>query len=217
MVEHKQKLTQAKPPASAVTNAAVLTVALYIAAQILSDIGSLKIAWLAGFSIDGGTFIYPMTFTLRDMVHKQLGRKAARTIIIAAAAINLFMALYFAFLSRLTPDPSWTLQQAFADILAPVWRIVIASIAAEVVSELLDTEIYHLWVTRVTQRYQWARVLLSNSVSVPVDSLVFCWGAFGGILPAATVWSIFGANVLIKGLTTLVSLPAIYLVKESNV
>lgn len=217
MVENNQKLTQAKPPAGAMANAAVLTVAAYIAAQILSDIGSLKIAWLAGFSVDGGTFIYPLTFTLRDMVHKQLGRKVARTIIIAAAAINLFMALYFAFLSRLTPDPSWTLQQAFADILAPVWRIVVASIAAEVVSELLDTEIYHLWVTRVTQRYQWARVLLSNSVSVPVDSLVFCWGAFGGILPAATVWSIFGANVLIKGLTTLVSLPAIYLVKESNV
>ncbi|NMC40369.1 MAG: TonB-dependent receptor [Bacteroidales bacterium] len=40
--------------------------AAYIAAQILSDIGSLKIAWVAGFSIDGGTFIYPLTFTLRD-------------------------------------------------------------------------------------------------------------------------------------------------------
>jgi uncharacterized integral membrane protein (TIGR00697 family) len=130
--------------------------------------------------------------------------------------INLLMAGYFAFLSQLRPDPSWTHQQAFADILTPVWRIVIASIVAEVVSELLDTEVYHIWVTRVTLRYQWARVLLSNGVSVPVDSLVFCWGAFGGLLPAAVVWSIFWANVLIKGLTTLVSLPAIYLVKETQ-
>ena len=197
------------------SNTAVLTVAAYIAAQILADIGSLKIAWIAGFSVDGGTFIYPLTFTLRDLVHKQLGRKAARTLIIAAAVINLIMAGYFALLNSLQPDPSWPLQQAFSDILTPVWRIVFASIAAEIVSELLDTEIYHLFVTRVTQRYQWARVLLSNSFSIPVDSLVFCWGAFGGLLPAAVVWSIFVANVLIKGLTTLVSLPAIYLVKEA--
>ncbi|MBN1247918.1 MAG: queuosine precursor transporter, partial [Anaerolineae bacterium] len=104
-------------------------------------------------------------------------------------------------------------QQAFADVLNPVWRIVLASIAAEVISELLDTEIYHLWVNRITRRYQWARVLVSNSVSIPVDSLVFVWIAFGGVLPVTVVWSIFWANVLVKGLTTLVSLPGIYLVK----
>ena len=191
----------------------MLVVAAYIAAQMLADIGSLKIAWVAGFSIDGGTFIYPFTFTLRDMVHKLLGRAAARTLVIAAAVINVMMAAYFALLSALPADPTWSLQAAFAGVLAPVWRIVIASITAEVLSELLDTEVYHLWVTRVTRRYQWARVLISNSFSVPLDSLVFCWAAFGGVLPDAVVWSIFWANVLVKGLTTLVGLPGIYLVK----
>ncbi len=198
------------------TQAGLLVVSAYIAAQMLSDVGSLKIAWVAGFSIDGGTFIYPLTFTLRDMAHKLLGRKMARLLVIAAAAINLLMALYFFFLGRLTPDPTWTLQQAFVDVLNPVWRIVFASIIAEVVSELLDTELYHLWVTRVTRRYQWVRVLASNSVSVPVDSLIFCWIAFGGVLPAMVVWSIFWANVLVKGLTTLLSLPGIYLVREGG-
>jgi len=196
-----------------VVRAGVLVVAAYIAAQILADIGSLKIALVAGFSIDGGTFIYPFTFTLRDMVHKLLGRTAARTLVIAAAVINVIMAAYFALLSVLPADPTWPLQEAFAGVLSPVWRIVIASIVAEVVSELLDTEVYHLWVTRVTRRYQWVRVLLSNSFSVPLDSLVFCWMAFGGVLPNAVVWSIFWANVLVKGATTLVGLPAIYLVK----
>ncbi|MBN1920895.1 MAG: queuosine precursor transporter [Anaerolineae bacterium] len=202
-----------RPTVSRFSQAGVLVIAAYVAAQILADIGSLKIALVGGFSIDGGTFIYPLTFTLRDMVHKLLGRRNARTIIVATAGINLLMAGYFAFLSALPPDPSWALQEAFAGVLTPVWRIVIASIAAEVFSELLDTEVYHLWVTRITRRYQWARVLLSNAFSIPVDSLIFCWGAFGGVLPAAIVWSIFWANVLIKGLTTLIGLPAIYLVK----
>lgn len=193
--------------------AGVIVVAAYIAAQMMSDIGSLKIALVAGFSVDGGTFIYPFTFTLRDMVHKLLGRRAARVLIISAAVINLVMALFFALLTRLPPDPTWPFQQSFADVLAPVRRIVVASIAAEVISELLDTELYHLWVQRITRRFQWARVLVSNSVSVPVDSLIFVWIAFGGVYPAAVVWSIFWANVLVKGLTTLISLPGIYLVK----
>ncbi len=199
-----------------ITAAGILTITAYIGAQMIADIGSLKIAWVAGFSVDGGTFIYPLTFTLRDMVHKLLGRKAARVLIVAAAAINLIMAGYFAMLSRLPPDPTWPLQEAFAAVLNPVWRIVVASILAEVISELLDTELYHLWVSRVTRRYQWARVLVSNAVSVPVDSLIFSWIAFGGVLPGAVVWSIFLANVLIKGLTTLLSLPGIYLVKTEN-
>jgi uncharacterized integral membrane protein (TIGR00697 family) len=196
------------------TAAGVLVVAAYIAAQMLADIMSLKIALVAGFSIDAGTFIYPITFTLRDLVHKLLGRKAARTLILAAAVINLMMAGLFAFAAWLPPDLEVGEQLEFAAVLTPVWRIVLASIAAEVIAELTDTEVYHLWVARITRRFQWARVLVSNAVSIPLDSLVFCWGAFGGVLPGAVVWSIFWSNVIVKGAVTLVSLPGIYLVKE---
>ena len=199
-----------------ITAAGVIVIAAYIAAQMLADIMSLKIALVAGFSIDAGTFIYPITFTLRDLVHKLLGRKAARTLILAAAIINLTMAGLFAFAAWLPPDLEVGEQLEFAVVLTPVWRIVLASIAAEVVAELTDTEVYHLWVTRITRRFQWARVLVSNAISIPLDSLVFCWGAFGGVLPGAVVWSIFWSNVIVKGAVTLVSLPGIYLVREAQ-
>jgi uncharacterized integral membrane protein (TIGR00697 family) len=201
--------------------AGIVVVSAYIGAQMLADIASLKIALVGPFSIDGGTFVYPLTFTLRDLVQKLLGKRAARTLIVAAAAINLVMAATFAFVTWLPPDPGWGLQAEFAAILGPVWRIVLASIAAEVVSELLDTEIYTLWVTRIAERYpwarrQWMRVLSSNAVSLPVDSLIFSWGAFGGLLPTSTVWSIFVSNVLIKLVVSLISMPGIYLVPEGS-
>lgn len=199
------------------TTRGILVVAAYIAAQMLSDVLSLKIALVAGFSVDAGTFVYPLTFTLRDLVHKLLGRSAARTVIVTAGGINVTMAALFAFAAWLPADPAVGPQTAFAQALSPVWRIVIASIAAELFSELVDTEAYHLWVTRITRRFQWARVLVSNAFSVPLDSLIFCWGAFGGVLPVGTVWSIFWANVLMKGLVTLVSVPGIYLVKDREV
>ncbi|TFG84991.1 MAG: VUT family protein, partial [Spirochaetales bacterium] len=106
-----------------------------------------------------------------------------------------------------------SMNDAFARVLAPAWTIVIASIVAEVFSELVDTEVYHLWTVKVTRRFQWSRVLASNAVSVPLDSVIFCWLAFGlGFgMPAAEVWQIVWFNVAIKGAVTILSLPAIYL------
>ncbi len=194
----------------------ILVVSAYIAAQMMADITSLKIVMFLGLSMDAGTFIYPITFTLRDLVHKTVGAKGARVLIITAAAINLLMAGLFWFVARLPGDPMVGPQSEFAVVLAPVWRIVIASIVAEVIAELIDTEVYRLWVAKVTARYQWARVLSSNAVSVPLDSLVFSWGAFGGVMPHAVVWSIVAANILVKGATTLISLPLIYAVPEKS-
>jgi uncharacterized integral membrane protein (TIGR00697 family) len=187
---------------------------LYVAAQLLANVTSLRILMIAGFSMDAGTLIYPFTFTLRDLVHKSGGIRVARAIIITAAAANLFMAALYWLVARLPPDPSVGPQLAFGQVLSPVWRLVFASITAQIVSELVDGEVYQLWVNKLGHKLQWMRVLTSNSVSVPLDSALFCGLAFVGRMPFAVVVSIFVANIIVKGITTLVSLPWIYLVKE---
>ncbi len=197
-------------------SAAILVSTFYVAAQMMADIGSLRIVMVAGFSIDAGTFIYPLTFTLRDMVHKVAGIKIARMLILAAAAINIVMALFFKIVAILPPDLAVGSQSEFTLVLAPVWRIVGASIIAEVISELIDTEGYRFWVEKVTKKYQWARVLVSNALSIPIDSFIFSFLAFWGIMPAAVVMSIFFSNMIIKGITTLISIPGIYLVPERS-
>ena len=194
----------------------ILVSVCYVAAQMLSDIASLRIILIAGFSIDAGTFIYPLTFTLRDMVHKVAGIKAARYLILAAAGINVVMALFFWWVSLLPPDLSIGPQLEFGQVLSPIWRIVGASITAEVISELIDTEGYRFWVKKVTHRHQWARVVFSNSLSIPIDSFVFSFLAFWGSMPNQIVISIFISNMIIKGITTLVSIPGIYLVPDQH-
>jgi uncharacterized integral membrane protein (TIGR00697 family) len=196
--------------------AAILVSVAYVAAQIFSDIMSLRIVLLAGMSVDAGTLIYPFTFTLRDMVHKVAGIKAARVLIVAAGVINIIMAILFWITSHLPADPMVGAQEEFGIVLSPVWRIVIASIAAEVIAELMDTEAYRLWEKRFKERFQWARVVVSNAISVPIDSIVFVTIAFWGVLPPAVVLSIFVANVLIKYFCTIISIPGIYLVKPRH-
>lgn len=212
-------------PTVTISQIAVIIISAYIAAQMIADVASLKIGLVAGLAVDMGTFIYPITFTLRDMVHKSLGKQTARTLIICAAAINLAMSLYLMWTASVPSDPTWGLGEAFSAILGPLWRVVVASILAELVSELLDTEIYHWFVTKITRRYQWLRVLVSNGVSLPIDNLIFAVGAFGALpglqnhfltVPWATVWEIFLFNLLVKFGVTLISLPLIYLSPTNN-
>lgn len=195
---------------------AVLVSVAYIAAQMMADIASLRILNIAGFSVDGGTLVYAFTFTLRDLVHKVAGVKTARALVIAGGIINLVMAGMFYLVSILPADMSVGPQTAFAEVLSPVWRIVSASITAEIFSELIDTEAYQLWVTKVGKEKQWLRVLVSNSISIPIDSLLFSWIAFGGVLPNSVVWSIVISNILLKFGLTLFSLPGIYIVPEKE-
>jgi queuosine precursor transporter len=79
--------------------------------------------------------------------------------------------------------------------------------------------VYHWFVRRVTTRHQWARVAVSNAVSVPVDNAVFAVAAFGSIpfltdqaltLPWSAVWDIFVVNLTVKALVSAASLPLIY-------
>ena len=192
----------------------VLVAVLYVAAQMLADVTALRILSIAGLSVSGGTLIYPITFTLRDLVHKVSNASIARILIFASAGINLFMALLFWLVAELPADLAVGAQVEFGLVLAPVFRITIASIIAEVVSELIDTEMYEVWVRRFAQRWQWGRVLASNAVSVPVDTALFTVLAFWGVLPTAVMLSLFTSNILVKFAVTFVSIPGIYLVKE---
>ncbi len=210
----------AGPIAQSIPAIAMIVVAAYIAAQMVSDVASLKIGNVAGLAVDMGTFIYPITFTLRDVVHKIWGKRNAQILIITAAVINVLMVLYLGWTASVpgdaTADPDGVFSAAYGMVFGPLWRIVAASIVAEVFSELADTEAYHWFVTRVTHDKQWARVLVSNAISIPIDSALFTVIAFGWAIPWTAVWQIFIFNVIIKFTVTLVSLPLIYIYPDPD-
>jgi uncharacterized integral membrane protein (TIGR00697 family) len=113
-----------------------ISASLYVSFQVIANVLSTKIALLPflNLSIDGGTVIYPLTFTLRDFVHKTLGKKVSRQIVVLAGLVNLGMVLLFILIGKMTPDPSWAFQESYNNILLPVWRITLASIFSQVVS-----------------------------------------------------------------------------------
>lgn len=195
-------------------NLGAISAGLYISFQVIANVLSTKIAVLplVGLAIDGGTLIYPLTFTLRDFVHKSLGKLVARQVVVTAALVSLLAAGLFVLIGKMTPDASWQFQSAYESILMPVWRITMASIIAQVISELIDTEIFSILYKKFSDSYA---VFGSNSLSLVVDSLIFCFIAFAGSLPLPVLIQIVVTNILIKMIMSLVSVPFIKIVPRT--
>ena len=194
----------------------ILIIGAYIACQMISNISSVKIANVLSLAVDGGTFLYPLAFTIRDMAHKTIGKKNTQKLIIVSAIINIFTPIYFYIISQIPADSSWEFNKAFQITLSPVMRIAIASIVASTLSELVDTEVYHFFITKITKRFQWLRVLISNIFSIPVDNFLFVLIAFLGVLSIDALIEIFIFNFFVKYAVTIISVPLIYLAKDKK-
>ncbi|MFN8052362.1 MAG: queuosine precursor transporter [Acidimicrobiales bacterium] len=192
----------------------IVTVSVYVAASLIANIMSIRAVSILGWAVDAGTLTYPLTFTLRDMIHKVGGRQAARMAIVATAALNVAMALALWAAAALPADMSVGPQKQFGDVLLTTWRIVAASVIAQMLAEFADTEVYQRFVNRFGHTVQFGRVLASNAVSVPLDSVLFSVIAFGGVFPRSVVIEIIVANIVIKGISSLVTAPMIYLVPD---
>lgn len=210
-------------------NIFLLSASLYVAFQIFANVLSTKIAVLpfVKLAVDGGTIIYPFTFTLRDFVHKIHGKKDSRQLIIIAATLNAIMFFLFWLVGKLPADSTWQFQNSYENILMPVGRIVLASIVAQVISELIDTEIF----SYIYKKFSFSRgkiynimlnkigdtsaVFISNFFGLIADSFIFSLIAFWGALPINVVWEIILANILIKFVISILSVPSIKLIPRA--
>jgi len=200
--------------------ATIVLTGVYLFLTLAGNIAATKVMTLGKLVMDAG-FIYALTFTWRDLIHKQLGKKAAVTTILLAGAINLLAALYFQLVVILPAEPEWALaggQTAWKFLFGIQIRVVIGSIIAMVISELADTQTYQMWTTGIGKgKPQWLRVVISNAVAIPIDSLLFPIIAFLGIVSWSVIWQMFFANILIKGVVTALSFWMIYLVPEKPI
>ena len=218
------------------TQATIILCGFYLFFSFAGNIAATKVTFFGKLVMDAG-FIYALTFTWRDLIHKQLGTKAAITTIWLAAAINLIAALYFQLVVVLPAEPSWAdaggqaawqflfgiVDSAEGDawwqtIFSLQLRIVLGSIITALIAELVDTYVYHLWTTGIGKnRPQWSRVFVSNSISIPVDSVLFPLIAFSGIISATAMTEMFYTNIVVKAIITLLAFWTIYLVPEKPI
>ena len=202
------------------TQATIILSGLYLFFSLAGNIAATKVTYFGGLVMDAG-FIYSLTFTWRDLIHKQLGQKAAVTTIWLSAAVNLLAALYFQLVVLLPAQTDWANsggQIAWEFLFSLQMRIVLASILTALIAELIDTKVYQLWTRGGREKWpQWTRVFASNSVSIPVDSLLFPIIAFAGVVGAEGLQQMVWTNIIVKALVTALVFWTIYLVPEKPI
>lgn len=157
----------------------MLAAVIYVVAVLGAN---LTATWFIPLPVFGqvavGTFIFGFTFTQRDRMHA-CGRRFVYSIIALATLLSVVLAL-------------------FGHVPG---RIIIASVVAIVLAETVDTEIYQ----RLLARSWWRRVLASNSVSIPLDSLLFNVIAFAGVFAAGEMAAIIFGETVVKFLVGAVT------------
>ena len=187
----------------------------------LADLAATKFVLLGGVVAPGGVFLFSIIFVVRDMLHKVAGQAYVRRVIVVAAVLNLFVAAYFYFIAQLPAPDFFELAEPWDAIFALAPAIVLASITAAVISQFLNTYVYQrLWDAG---RPQWARVVGSNLVSLPVDSILFSALAFVILPPvfaadpiglSEAIVSVASGQTLIKLVIVLAMTPMVYLVPD---
>ncbi|MCL0078467.1 queuosine precursor transporter, partial [Dehalococcoidia bacterium] len=140
------------------------------AANILS---AAKLISIFGFTVDAGIIAYPLTFLFTDVISEVWGKGTSRSVVWMGFFANMLLMLLIWIGGILPPSPVWGNQELYQAVLGAVPRIVVASMAAYLISQHHDVFAFHFWRTKTRGRWLWMRNNLSTGVSQAIDTVVF--------------------------------------------
>lgn len=131
-----------------------------------------------------GIYAFPLTFVLTDIVNEYFGKRVVRVYTWIAIAVNLLLQIPI-WLAAKAPAVSFTpgvsaeeVQSAFRVALGSTWQIVVASLFAFLVSQLVDATVF-TWLRHKTGgKLLWLRSQGSTVVSQVVDTFIVVFLAF---------------------------------------
>jgi uncharacterized integral membrane protein (TIGR00697 family) len=191
---------------------------------ILANIQVMKsIDFDLGFMVIGatlGNIMYGTLFLVTDALGEKYGHKSAKK----AVYLGFFSLLAMVVLMRVSiifePSVYDEAQGALEVLFLPMTRIVIASIIAYAVSQLLDVYLFQWIKGKTGEKKLWLRNIGSTFVSQFVDSIIFVPIAFLTVsflpygYPNDLVFEIFWTTYLIKLVVASLDTPFVYLIKS---
>ena len=161
----------------------------FAAFLLMSNVLANRMLQVGPWSIDAGTLTFPITYILSDVFSEVYGYKWSRRIAWTSLAINAVFALLIILVVRL-PAPVWHDGTHFAFALGNSWRIVIASLVAYCVGDLVDDRIFRKLRERNRQKHGEEnmkgfafRALFSSLIGHILDTNIFVFIAFSFIMP----------------------------------
>lgn len=184
--------------------------AIFVALLLISNIGAVKLIEIGPIITDGGAILFPLVYVVGDILSEVYGFKAARRVILTAFAMSVLAATTFHLVQIAPPADDWENQAAFEAVLGFVPRIVLASVTAFVVGQLLNSYVLVKLKERSHERRLWARLMGSTIVGEFADTLVFCTVAFYGVITGGEFLNYLLFGFLYKTSVEFICLPITY-------
>jgi uncharacterized integral membrane protein (TIGR00697 family) len=174
------------------------------------------------FNLTCGVLLWPLEFVMTDIVNEYYGPKAVRRISYTAVILISYAFLMYFLAIGVPPADFWinssksvpNMQTAFDSVFGQGMRIIVGSLVAFLVSQLIDVTIFHK-IKRVTgERFVWLRATGSTIVSQLIDSYIVLFIAFSGIFSWQLILAIGIMNYLYKFTMAVLLTPVIIFVEK---
>jgi queuosine precursor transporter len=175
---------------------------------------------VSAFTMTLGVIPFPVTFLVTDLMNEYFGKSGVRfTTLVGMGCIVLAYGLIFLDLQiAADPERSPVSDEAFQAVFANSSRIIVASITAYLVGQLIDIQVFHRLRTWTGNRHIWLRATGSTLVSQLFDSFIVIYLAFGlrgqggkEPWPFALVAEVATTNYLYKFAIAVLITPLLYL------
>lgn len=160
--------------------------------------------------IDGGAFLFPLTYIFGDVLAEVYGFAKARRAILVGFVCSITASLVFLATDAAPPADGWPNQDAWHAVLGFVPRIVVASLLGYLAGQLLNAWVLVRMKARAADGSLWSRLLGSTVVGEFADTLIFCVVAFAGIVTAPELVNYIIVGYLYKVGVEAVLLPVTY-------
>ena len=182
-----------------------------------------------GFNLTAGVLLWPVVFVMTDIINEYYGLKGIRFLSFLAVGLILYAFLMVFLAINLSPNAWWdtisgvneadsssslsSMDLAFRRIFGQGLWIIVGSIVAFLVGQLLDVAVFHRIRKWTGEGKVWLRATGSTLVSQFIDSFVVLFIAFyiGADWTAGTVAAIGIVNYMYKFSMAVILTPVIYL------
>ncbi len=181
---------------------------------ILANIQVLKMVDLLSIGVTLGNITYASSFLVTDILSENYSKKDARKAVfigffsLTATVIIMNIALLF------KPNEFDFIQESLTNIFAILPRIAFASLVAYGISQLHDVWAYNFWKNLLPgDKFIWLRNNASTMVSQLLDSVIFTFIAFWGLLANEEFIQILITTYLLKWIVAAIDTPFLYLAR----
>jgi hypothetical protein len=202
-----------------------LVTSIFVTCLIISNIIAVKLADFSAPPLWGSlvlpvaVIIFPISYIFGDVLTEVYGYGRARQVIWIGFTCNLLAVLAIQIGGMLPAAPFWNAgvyaspadaQTAYEAILGFSPRLLLASVAAYLIGEFLNSFVLAKLKTATSGRWLWMRAIASTFVGQLADSAVFITLAFTGILPTPALVRLIITQWLFKSAFEALATPLTY-------